>query len=308
MNTKHLLVTGGTGFIGTALLNIAQAKHLQCTVLTRNAQRARTLLPADINVVESLKEIDANEPIDWVINLAGESLVSHRWNDKSKALFIESRLSVTQALVDWVATRESPPEALINASAIGWYGDKGDEVLNEKSSYHAEFIHDICDQWEHVAQQASEYGVRVCCIRTGLVLGHGGAMNNILPTFKFGMGGALGDGEQWWSWIHIQDLVRLYLFCAEKGISGIVNGTSPHPVKQKHFAKVLGKVMHRPSVIKTPGVVLKLVLGEFAEALLLHGQQVLPEVAQQQGFEFFYPELEDALREVVLTPELKQAS
>ena len=143
---------------------------------------------------------------------------------------------------------------------------------------------------------------------TGLVLGHGGAMNNILPTFKFGMGGSLGNGEQWWSWVHMQDLVRLYLFCAEEPISGIVNGTSPHPVKQKHFAKILGKVMHRPSVIKTPGVALKLVLGEFAEALLLHGQKVLPEVAQQQGFEFIFPELEDALQEVVSIPELKKAS
>jgi len=308
MNTKHLLITGGTGFIGTALVNSAVTKRFQCTVLTRNIQRARSILPPEVNLIESLREINDNQPIDWVINLAGEPLVSHRWNKKSKRLFIESRLSVTQALVDWIAFRETPPEALINASAIGWYGDKGEEVLNEQSSFHAEFIHDLCAQWEAVAQQARKYDVRVCCIRTGLVLGHGGAMNNILPTFKFGIGGSLGDGEQWWSWIHMQDLVRLYLFCAEHPIRGIVNGTSPHPVKQKDFAKVLGKVMHRPAVIKTPGVALKLVFGEFAEALLLHGQNVLPQVAQQQGFEFFYPELEDALQEVVSISEFKKVS
>jgi len=309
MNTKHLLITGGTGFIGTALVNVAVSKHMQCTVLTRNIQNARSILPPEVNLIESLREIDDNQPIEWVINLAGEPLVSHRWNKKSKMLFIESRINMTQALIDWIAFRETPPEALINASAIGWYGDKGDEVLNEQSSFHAEFIHDLCEQWEAVALQARKYDVRVCCLRTGLVLGHGGAMNNLLPTFKFGIGGSLGDGEQWWSWIHIVDLVRLYLFCAEKPIQGIVNGTSPNPVKQKDFAKTLGKVMHRPTVIKTPGVALKLVLGEFAEALLLHGQKVLPQVAQELGFEYFYPELEGALQEVVsISPEFKKVS
>ncbi len=308
MNTKHLLITGGTGFIGTALVNTAVTKRIQCTVLTRHIQRARTLLPPEVNLIESLREIDANQPIDWVINLAGESLVSHRWNKKSKALFLESRLNVTQGLIDWISTRETPPDALINASAIGWYGNKGDEELNEQSSFHAEFIHDLCDQWEAVAQQAHKYDVRVCCIRTGLVLGHGGAMTNMLPTFKFGIGGSLGDGEQWWSWIHVQDLVRLYLFCAEQVVCGIVNGTSPHPVKQKEFAKMLGKVMHRPSVIRTPGAALKLVFGEFAEALLLHGQQVFPDVALQEGFEFYFPELEEALQEVVSMPAFKKAS
>lgn len=308
MNSKHLLVTGGTGFIGSALISAALLQHIKCTVLTRDQKRARTLLPPEVTIIESLQEIHPSEPINWVINLAGEPLISHRWNEKSKALFVESRLNVTQSLIDWIAARKMPIEALINASAIGWYGNKGDEVLNEQSSYHAEFIHDLCDKWETLAKRASIYGVRVCCIRTGLVLGHGGAMKSILPTFKFGMGGPLGSGEQWWSWIHIQDLVRLYLHCAQEPISGIVNGTSPNPLKQKDFATTLGKVLHRPSVIKTPGIALKLVLGEFAEALLLHGQQVLPEAAQQQGFEFLYPELEAALREVVSVEDLKKAS
>jgi len=308
MNTKHLLVTGGTGFIGTVLLRDALAKNINCTVLTRDAQRAKTILPGSVSIIESLQDISPSHRVDWVINLAGESLINHRWNKKSKALFVQSRLDVTQALVDWIATRQAPPDALINCSAIGWYGDMGEEVLNEKSHYHAEFIHDLCDQWEAVAQQAKDYDVRVCCIRTGLVLGHGGAMNNMLPAYKFGMGGALGSGEQWWSWIHIQDLVSLYLFCAESNISGAVNGTSPNPVKQKDFAKMLGKVLHRPALLRTPGVALKLVLGEFAEALLLHGQQVLPEVAQQQGFEFIYSDLESALQEIVSKTDFKQAS
>jgi len=308
MDTKHLLVTGGTGFIGQVLINEALEKNIHCTVLTRDVKHAHTLLSANVTLVESLQDISASQPIDWVINLAGESLVSHRWNEKTKAKFIESRLKVTQALIDWMASRKSSPEVLVNSSAIGWYGDMGDEALHEKSLYHDEFIHELCDKWEAVAKQAEDAGVCVCYMRTGLVLGHGGAMKNILPAYKLGLGGALGSGEQWWSWIHIQDLVRLYLFSAENKISGVVNGTAPHPVRQKHFAKVLGKVLHRPSVIKTPSVVLKLVLGEFAEALLLHGQQVLPCVAQQKGFTFDYPELEQALQEVVSEPVLEKAS
>lgn len=290
----NILITGGTGFIGTALCPLLVKSGHRLSVLTR--QRGMPDTPG-IRWVGRLDEVDA---ADAVINLAGESLTAGRWNDARKRLFRESRIGTTRALVDWMAARTVPPRVLVSGSAIGYYGPRDNVPLDETAKHGGDFAAMLCRDWEAEAQRAEALGTRVCRLRTGIVLGRdGGALARMLPAFRMGMGGPLGNGRQWMSWIHRDDLVRLILWLLEtQTFDGACNGTAPRPVTNADFARALGAALHRPARLPMPAPALRLMLGEMA-SLLLTGQRVLPIRAQAGRFRFRYPELDAALRDVL---------
>lgn len=290
----NILITGGTGFIGTALCPLLVKSGHHLSVLTRRRGMPDT---PDIRWVGRLDEVDA---ADAVINLAGESLTAGRWNDARKRLFRESRIGTTRALVDWMAARAVPPRVLVSGSAIGYYGPRDNVPLDETAKHGGDFAAMLCRDWEAEAQRAETLGTRVCRLRTGIVLGRdGGALARMLPAFRMGMGGPLGNGRQWMSWIHRDDLVRLILWLLETPtVDGACNGTAPRPVTNADFARALGAALHRPARLPMPAPALRLMLGEMA-SLLLTGQRVLPIRAQAGRFRFRYPELDVALRDVL---------
>lgn len=293
-----VLVTGGTGFIGTALLPVLLAAGHQVTVLTRNAARVR--VPSGVHCIERLDALNDTPP-DAVINLAGENLGSARWTAASKGRFLDSRIGMTARLIDAFEHWSAPPKVLVSGSAIGWYGARGDEVLNERSTPGSGFAAELCQQWEGVAQAAETLGVRVACLRIGIVLGlPGGALGQMLPPFKLGLGGPMGSGQQWMSWIHRDDLVAMMLRLIEDpSLNGAFNGTAPDPVRNADFSRALGRALKRPAVLPMPGLALRLIVGEMADELLLVGQKVLPQRAQAAGFAFRYPDLPAALGQVL---------
>lgn len=293
----NVLVTGGTGFIGTALLPALQAAGHQVTVLTRNAGKAR--LPRGVTAIERLEAL-ATAP-DAMINLAGENLGGRRWSARSKQLFVDSRIGTTTRLLDAIKRWPTPPKVLVSGSAIGWYGPRGDEVLTENSAPGDGFAAELCAKWEAVANAAETLGVRVACVRIGIVLGlPGGALGQMLPPFKLGLGGPLGSGQQWMSWVHRDDLVALMLRLVEDdSLRGAFNGTAPEPARNTDFTRALGRALKRPAILPMPGFALRTLVGGMADELLLQGQQVRPERALAAGFTFHYPTLDAALAEVL---------
>lgn len=292
----RVLVTGGTGFIGRALCRqLMGAGHEPC-VLTRNPAKAAAKLPG-VQLVEHLEQAGT---VQAVINLAGEPLADGRWTTQRKQVFRESRIGTTHRLLQWIAAQPVRPRVLVSGSAIGYYGPRDDTPLTEDSPAGDDFAAQLCRDWEHEALQGQASGLRVCIVRIGVVLGKdGGALAKMLPPFKLGAGGPMGDGQQWMSWVHRQDLLRLILWLLENDqAQGIYNGTAPEPVRNRDFAQVLGKVLDRPAMITTPALALKLMFGEMA-TLLLTGQRVLPAQAQAQGFVFQHAALENALRDVL---------
>ena len=293
----NILVTGGTGFIGTALLPALQAAGHQVTVLTRDAGNAK--LPLGVTAIERLGML-ATAP-DALINLAGENLGGRRWNARSKQLFVDSRIGTTTRLLDAIKRWPTPPKVLVNGSAIGWYGPRGDNVLTENSTPGEGFAAELCAKWEAVPTSAETLGVRVACVRIGIVLGlPGGALGQMLPPFKLGLGGRLGSGRQWMSWVHRDDLVALMLrLVKDDSLRGAFNGTAPEPVRNADFTRALGHALKRPAVLPMPGFALRTLVGEMADELLLQGQQVRPERALAAGFTFRYPTLDAALAQVL---------
>ncbi|MEZ6962489.1 MULTISPECIES: TIGR01777 family oxidoreductase [unclassified Aeromonas] len=298
-----ILITGGTGFIGRRLVAHLKVNH-EVVVLSRQGSRAYTLLGHDIKVLDSLDRLDDLNDVDAVINLAGEPIAAGRWSEQRKQLLCDSRWLLTEQLVDLIKLSTTPPKVLINASAIGWYGRQDDAPLDEQcQTPHDEFTHQLCQQWETLAQEARSRLTRVCIVRIGLVLGtDGGALPKMLPTYRFGLGGPMGAGNQVMSWIHVQDLVRAILFLLEHGeCDGIFNGTAPHPVSNREFSQTLAHTLHRPHLFFVPATLLRLMMGE-ASDLLLTGQHVLPTRLQQAGFHFTYPELPQALTNLLRSP------
>lgn len=291
-----VLVTGGTGFIGRALCQqLMQAGHAPC-VLTRDAAKATTKLPG-VRLIEQLEQAGA---MDAVINLAGEPMAEGRWTTRRKQEFRDSRIGSTQRLLHWIEAQALRPRVLVSGSAIGYYGALDDVPVNEDAPAGHDFAAQLCRDWEAEALRAETLGLRVCIVRIGIVLGmDGGALAKMLPPFKLGMGGPMGDGQQWMSWVHRQDLVRLILWLLEhEHTQGSYNGTAPMPLRNRDFARTLGKVLQRPTLVNTPAVALKLMFGEMS-SLLLTGQHVLPLRAQAEGFVFEHPELEAALRDLL---------
>ena len=293
---QHILITGGTGFVGTRLVEALVAAGHSVTVLTRSRASAAALL-APVTIVTDLAEIDSAARIDAVVNLAGEPLSDGLWTSAKRQRIIASRVTVTRACVALIARLERKPAVLVSGSAIGWYGLRGDELLDESGEAHDCFSHEVCQAWEAAAADA---GLRTVLLRIGLVLGHGGMLGRMLPAFKFGLGGPFGKGQHWMSWIHRDDLVRLIVHAiATPALAGPLNATAPEPVTNRDFARALGKALRRPAIIPVPRWPLHLLMGQFADELLFSGQRVVPAAALSSGFQFSYPQIGPAFAAIV---------
>lgn len=295
----NILVTGGTGLIGKALLGHFCHDHV--TVLSRNPNRAYQRLGHHINVISDLDQLNDLNDIDVVINLAGEPIVNKRWSDRQKDIICKSRWEVTRKLVDKIKASSNPPHTFISGSAVGIYGDQKANCIDENCETDADdFAHMVCQKWEEAALEAQSDKTRVCLLRTGIVLAkHGGALARMLPAYQLGLGGPIGDGKQYFPWIHIHDMVKGILFLLKHPeTQGVYNFTAPNPVTNKEFSQTLARVLRRPHIMKTPAWVLKAAMGESA-TLLLDSQRAIPTRLQQEGFHFCFPNLEHALRETL---------
>ena len=297
----NITLTGASGFIGGPLIARLKAEGHQLHLLGRGA-------PKDATVKFSKWDANSNQQpppetlanADAIIHLAGEP-VAQRWSADVKRRIRDSRVNGTRRLVDAIAAMKGRrPQALIAASAIGYYGDRGNELLNESSKPGKGFLPEVCVEWEQAEQSAAQLGLRVTYLRIGIVLGHGGgALEQMLPFFKMGTGGRIGTGQQWMSWIHLDDLVGMLMHALHtETLSGPINGTAPNPVTNALFTHTLGDVIHRPAVIPVPTFGLRLLYGEMAQ-VLIEGQRVMPMVALNTGYQFRFPELKAALASIV---------
>ncbi len=293
-----IVIAGGTGFLGQPLTIDLIARGHEVVHLSRRgggAGPARTVAWTPNG--HAGEWAAALEGAGAVVNLAGESIAGGRWTAARKQRILESRVLATRSLAAAIAQASTPPPVFVSGSAVGYYGMLGDEVVAEDAKPGRDFLASVCVQWEAEAARAQSVRTRVVNIRTGLVLERdGGALPPMLMPFWFGAGGPVGSGRQWWPWIHRRDWIALVRMAIDNSaISGPMNATSPNPVTNRDFAKALGRAMHRPAFMPTPGFVLKIVLGEMAEALILSGQRALPVKAERHGFAFTYPQLEPAL-------------
>ena len=295
MKLKSALITGGSGFIGHHLVKLVSNP----IVVGRSIKKLQKTYP-DFESYEwhppELIPKEVFDNVDVVFHLAGENIYKGRWNEEKKKRILESRRIGTRTIVESMCQAKNRPRVLISSSAVGYYGDRGDEEVTEDFGPGSGFLAEVCQMWELEAMRATSCGVRVVPIRTGIVLGRdGGALAEMLKVFRFGLGGRLGRGDQYMSWVHVDDLVSIMAYCAlNEDISGPVNAVSPNPVTNKEFTKTLARVLKRPAFMTVPSPVLKLVLGEFAEAVLT-SQRALPRKLLNSGYEFKYPVLEAAL-------------
>ena len=299
-----LLVTGGTGFVGQQF--IASSKEPYIAAVSRNRSKAQQTLGDSVQEVIQWDPLASPFPnpaeihFDKVVNLMGESLAEGRWSDEKKKRIFDSRVTGTRQLVDGLLATGKPPSVFVSASAIGIYGDSGETVVDESYAVDDEFVSSVCHAWEAEANRLASHGTRVVCLRIAIVLGDGGgALDKMLPVFKLGLGGKLGSGKQWMSWIHIDDLIEMMNWALENpNVSGPVNATAPEPVRNVEFTKTLGKAVNRPTFLPAPQFALRLVFGEFANSLFF-SQRIVPKVAVDQGFDFKFPNLSDAIADVV---------
>lgn len=294
-----ILVSGATGFIGRALLARLLRDGHRVVAAVRDATSAR--LPPEVMVVDATSPralADAMAPVGAVINLAGESVASGRWSERRKRELRGSRIEMTRKLIAAARESRAPLRAFVSASAVGYYGDRGDCELDETAAPADDFLARLCVDWENEARRAGETGARVALMRLAIVLGEGGgALRKVVQLFRAGIGGRLGDGTQWFPWVHLQDATHALARAAvDERYRGPFNVVSPGAVTNATFATTLGHVLHRPSIVSTPKLALKLALGE-AAASVLASQRVLPERLAELGFTFEFPELEAALRQ-----------
>jgi uncharacterized protein (TIGR01777 family) len=301
----RILIAGGTGFIGRALCRELLLAGHEVMVLTRDASRAAGRVPQGTGVAQWSPEQPEGlqqtlSDADAVVNLSGESVAAQRWTPEFKQRLIDSRVNSTRALVRAVRQAEPRPKVIVNASAVGIYGDRGEEVLTEASPPGTSFLAELAGRWEQAAEEAREAGARVVKLRIGVVLGEGGgALEKMLLPFRFFVGGPFGSGQQWFPWVHLEDVTGLILHALQnEAVDGAVNVVALGIVRLREFCKVLGKVMGRPSWLPVPGFALRLVAGELGETLLW-SQRVVPQVAVQTGYTFRYPQVEEALRTVL---------
>jgi uncharacterized protein len=293
------VVTGATGFIGGQLLK----RIAEPVVLSRHPERARQALGGiEVHGWDPLSgppPADAFRAAQAVFHLAGDPVAEGRWTAEKKRRLRASRVEGTANLVRALEGLSDRPPVLVSASAVGFYGSRGDELLDESAAPGNDFLADICRGWEEASARAVPLGIRVVNPRIGIVLGHGGALDKMLPPFKFGLGGRLGHGRQWMPWVHVDDVVGLLLHAVEHAdISGPMNATAPQPVTNREFTRVLAGVLHRPAIFPVPEFALRLLMGDFAE-VLVSSQRTVPRVAQQSGYRFQYPELRAALQAIV---------
>ena len=300
----RILVTGATGFVGRRLCQVLSQSGHELVALSRDPESARRRVPelAQAFAWNPTSEVPTSgslEGVDSVVHLAGET-VTGRWTSRKREAIKASRVEGTRNLVQALSLSDSRPRSIVAASAIGYYGDRGEVELQEDSASGDDFLADVCRAWEAESLRAQELGIRVVPLRIGIVLGSGGgAMQAMLLPARLGLGGPLGSGRQWWSWIHLEDLVEAVRHCLEDDdLQGPVNATAPNPSRQKDFAKALGRVLSRPAFLPAPAFALKIVLGGFASELL-SSKRVLPGRLQKAGLDFRLPELGSALEAVV---------
>jgi uncharacterized protein (TIGR01777 family) len=297
---QAVLVTGGTGFIGRRLVAALVAAGHDVTVLTR-CRRSAAHLPAPLRIITALDQLPDSAPIDAIVNLAGEPISDGPWTARKQCRIVDSRLEMTRGVVALMRRLGRRPAVLVNGSAVGWYGLRGDEILDEHADGRECFSRGVCVQWEGATRDAMPLGVRVVRLRIGLVLSaEGGMLSRMLTPFELGLGGRFGAGRHWMSWIHRDDLVRLIVHAiATPTLAGPVNATAPEPVRNVSFAAALGSALARPAILPVPAAPLRLVLGAFAEELLLAGQRVRPRAALESGFQFIHPTIKEALASIV---------
>lgn len=304
----NILITGGSGFIGRALIqqltnNSVDTSEPQITLLTRDKTRAKQLIAATTPPITYLSELSALKDLndfDVVINLAGEPIADKRWSPAQKERLCQSRWGITKQLVTLIKSSSEPPKLLISGSAVGYYGSQGAKEIDESVIVESdEFTHKLCDKWEKIAQEAQSERTRVCILRTGVVLGQGGALAKMYLPYRLGLGGHLGNGEQFFPWIHINDMVVgiLYLVYRED-LSGTFNFTAPTPVSNKVFSKSVANALGKPHFLFTPAFALTLIMGESAK-LLLDSINAKPQRLLESGFTFYYPHIDMALHDLL---------
>jgi len=305
--SKRITITGATGLIGKEIGHALISRGDEITVFTRNIESAKTIIGDNFTYVKW----DYRKPGEWqdflkdqdaVIHLAGANLFGKRWTDDYKKAILESREVSTRNLVSALSKHKSKAKIFISSSAVGYYGSRGDEILTEKSELGNDFLSNVCDLWENEAEKANAFGIRTASLSQGIVLScKGGALTKFLPPFKFFIGGPLGNGRQWFPWIHIDDLVAIYLFILDNvNISGPVNVVSPESVRMHEFAKSLGKVLKRPSIFNVPEFALKILVGE-AASTIVSSQRVIPRKLIDHNFKFRFENLDGALKDIIKT-------
>ena len=320
MYKERYLITGGSGFIGTQLIKQLLLEGHVVTVLTRDEvktlnhfdtvmkqakieRNAPNSTQSTVKTITSFDQLTDDDNFDVIINLAGQGIANKRWSDEVKQQLIDSRINTTRALYGYIKDTLIKPDVVISGSALGFYGfQHGDKQLNEFAQGDDSFSSKLCASWEAEAKPIEALGIRTCYLRTGIVLGkNGGALAKMLPPFKLGLGGPMGSGKQWMSWIHMNDIVGIIRYAVEnETISGAINATAPTPVNNKTFSSMLGNALKRPAFLPMPAFVLKLMMGQMAEELLLSGQRVMPQKILDAGYSFTFKQLPDALKEVLI--------
>lgn len=299
--SKNVLITGAAGFVGTHLTELLVEQGYNLVILSRSAKNTKGNV-AHWNPDSGEIDVKALENLDAVVHLAGENIAG-RWTESKKAKIENSRVLGTKLLSESLASLENKPEVFICASAIGIYGDRGDEILTESSSSGDGFLADVGVKWEEATQSAQDAGIRVCNLRIGLVLGKdGGALEKMLVPFKLGLGGKIGDGKQYWSWIAIDDLVGIiYYLIQNKNIKGPVNAVSPNPATNNEFTSALGRTLNRPTIFPLPAFAARGLLGEMADETMLSSSRVMPKKLLDSGYKFKYTDLHNALSGILKT-------
>jgi len=303
-----IAIAGATGFVGRRLVEQLQAENHSLLVITRNTTFARTVFPDTVFPNLEIIAYTPSAPGAWqnaiatcdgVVNLAGAPIAEGRWTQERKRIISDSRKLTTQNIVEAIAQANPRPGVLVNASAIGYYGTSETATFDETSDPGQDFLAQVCQDWEMAAQQVVKASVRLVILRLGIVLGNGGALGKMIPPFKLFAGGPIGSGQQWFSWIHLDDVVQLILLALKhQEIQGVYNATAPNPVKMAELSQTMGNVMHRPSWLPVPEFAIEALLGDGA-ILVLEGQKVLPKRTLASGFEYQYPNLLPALTEIL---------
>lgn len=297
MNSSRILISGATGPIGAALLPSLKANGATVTQLVRKAAAGKDQIVWDTSRPLSP---DVVSGFDAVIHLAGETIVG-RWTEAKKRRILESRSQGTGHLAEAAAKASPPPPVFISASAVGYYGDRGDEILREDSSSGPGFAAEVCRQWEGAARPAARAGIRTVQMRIGVVMSaDGGALPKMLPPFRLGLGGRLGDGKQWWTWVSARDVAgAIQHVLSHEGLTGPVNTVAPNPVTNAEFTRILASVLNRPAIFPMPAFAVRLIFGEMGEELFLGSQRVEPAKLLASGYQFQHPELKQALKEIL---------
>jgi len=308
--SERIVISGATGFIGNALCKELIEGGYQVIGLSRNPEMGKALLPNQVKVVKwdtksSQGWADYADGAYAVVNLAGENIAYGTWTTERKQRILQSRLDAGKAVLEAIEKAKNKPKVAIQASGIGFYGDGGDEILDESSPPGSGFLIEVAKKWENTTKKVESFGVRHIIIRTGVVLGpNEGFLSRVLSPFRFFVGGHMGSGRQWIPWIHIDDEVKAIRFLIEKkDLHGVFNLSSPNPLTSRDFSRTLGKVLKKPAWLPVPGFVLRLFLGEMADELILSGQRALPKRLLESGFQFQYTEAESALFQILSSDE-----